>query len=98
MRERAYWRQKNARRRGAQVDGLMMTIEQLGVRDGWRCHLCRLRVRWNLVSPHPMSATFDHLIPISDGGTDAPENLALAHRFCNSSRGAGGVVQLALLG
>lgn len=51
-----------------------------------------------LKSPHPMSATFDHLIPISDGGTDAPENLALAHRVCNTRRGAGGIVQLLLVG
>jgi 5-methylcytosine-specific restriction endonuclease McrA len=45
-----------------------------------------------------MSATFDHLIPVSDGGTDAPVNLRLAHLSCNSRRGAGGVVQLLLVG
>lgn len=75
-----------------------MTIEQLGTRDGWRCHLCRRRVNRLLRAPHRRSATFDHLIPVADHGDDSPANLRLAHWSCNSSRGAGGVVQLLLIG
>lgn len=75
-----------------------MTLAELGGRDGWRCHLCRRRVNRVLVSPDPMSGTFDHLLPIADGGTDAPQNLALAHRICNTRRGRRGVAQLALVG
>jgi 5-methylcytosine-specific restriction endonuclease McrA len=97
-RKRAYWRRKNARRQGAAIVGRMLTIAELGERDGWRCHLCRRKVDRRLRSPHPRSPTFDHLIPISDGGTDDPANLRLAHRFCNTSRGAGGIVQLMLVG
>lgn len=75
-----------------------MTLAELGERDGWRCHLCRLRVDRTLTSPHPMSGTFDHLIPVADGGTDAPINLALAHRHCNTRRGRRGLAQLLLVG
>lgn len=40
--------------------------------------------------------TVDHLIPLSADGSDQIENVALAHRHCNISRGVGGVVQLIL--
>lgn len=42
------------------------------------CHLCGM----------PGADTLDHLIPRSRGGTDELENLAPAHKSCNSSRGA----------
>jgi 5-methylcytosine-specific restriction endonuclease McrA len=95
---RAHWRRKNAIRRGAAHVGRNLTLEQLGERDGWRCHLCRRPVSSRLRSPHPRSATFDHLIPVSNAGTDAPENLRLAHRVCNTRRGVRGTVQLLLVG
>lgn len=91
-------RVKNVRRRGARVTGRTLTLPELAERDRWTCHLCRKRVDSSLKSPHPRSATFDHLIPIAEDGTDAPENLRLAHRECNTRRGTGGVVQLLLLG
>lgn len=97
-RRRARWRRKNAVRRGSEPVGRRLSIEELGERDGWRCHLCRKRVNPRWRAPDPRSATFDHLIPVSDGGNDSPENLRLAHWHCNSSRGAGGVVQLLLVG
>lgn len=97
--ERARTRQKNAIRRGAAcITGRRLTIDELGDRDGWRCHLCRRRVSPALRAPHPDSATFDHLIPVSFRGLDEPENLALAHLGCNVRRGAGGTVQLLLVG
>lgn len=97
-RRRAHYRRKNVARRGAALVGPPMSIERLGERDGWRCHLCTKRVNRTLTSPHPWSPTFDHLIPISAGGVDEPSNLALAHRRCNVSRGNRGSVQLLLIG
>lgn len=97
-RRRAHWRRKNAVRRGAVRVGRQISIAQLGDRDAWRCHLCLRKVDRALACPDPMSPTFDHLVPISDGGTDEPANVRLAHRFCNTSRGTGGVVQLMLVG
>ena len=43
------------------------------------CHICQLHVRRE-------DASLDHLIPASQGGTSTRDNLALAHRSCNSSR------------
>jgi HNH endonuclease len=74
-----------------------MSIFDLGNRDGWRCHLCRRRVDRALKAPDSGSPTFDHLIPVSDGGLDVGENLALAHLGCNVRRGAHGPAQLLLV-
>jgi 5-methylcytosine-specific restriction endonuclease McrA len=73
-------------------------MAELGERDSWRCHLCRRKVNPVLESPHDLSKTMDHLVPIADGGDHEPANLALAHRICNTRRSTGGVVQLALIG
>lgn len=97
-RQRSRWRRKNVVRRGAAIVGPTLSIEQLGRRDGWRCHLCCKRVVPAVPSPHPQSPSFDHLVPISHGGTDAPENLRLAHLGCNSRRGNRGPAQLQLFG
>ena len=51
-------------------------------RDGWRCALCRgkvIRENWSL----------DHVVPLSKGGAHTYANVVLAHRSCNSRRGAG---------
>jgi 5-methylcytosine-specific restriction endonuclease McrA len=49
-------------------------------RDGWRCWICG--------DPVPEAeASVDHVVPIAQGGADAPANLRLAHRGCNSRRG-----------
>lgn len=37
---------------------------------------------------HPGATTADHRRARARGGTDALENLAPAHRFCNTGRGA----------
>lgn len=55
-------------------------------RDGWVCQLCLDPVdRADLTGL--WAASLDHIIPFSQGGTDEPENLRLAHRWCNSVRG-----------
>jgi len=66
-----------------------ISLEALGDRDGWRCHLCdRVVVR--------REASADHLIPRSEGGGHDPDNLALAHIRCNSKRGNRRPAQLRL--
>ena len=96
-RTRFHDRVKNTRRRGASHPE-SLSLEEIGHRDGWRCHLCGRSVDRLLRSPHPRSATVDHLVPVSADGDDAPENTRLAHRNCNVRRGAGGTVQLLLVG
>lgn len=38
--------------------------------------------------PHPWSASIDHIIPLSIGGTDRADNKRSSHLRCNISRGA----------
>lgn len=87
---------QNLRRRAGGTR--IMSIREVAERDQWRCHLCRRRVSRRLRWPHPRSASRDHLVPVADGGTNDPANLALAHLSCNVRRGTGGTVQLQLAG
>lgn len=97
-RRRAKDRRAAAVRRGAVVVGPRPKLEDIARRDGWRCHLCHRKVNPRVHFQHRNAATLDHLVPVTDGGTDEPANLALAHRGCNSRRGVGGQIQLALIG
>lgn len=56
-------------------------------RDGSICQLCDEPVDLDLDARAAMSATLDHIVPRSLGGTNEPANLRLAHRACNSKRG-----------
>lgn len=56
-------------------------------RDAWMCHLCGEATepdgdKWGDWFP-----SVDHVVPRSMGGTEEPENLRTAHRWCNSVRG-----------
>lgn len=55
------------------------TLERLLLRFDSICHLCD-----NYVEPR--LATRDHIIPLSEGGTNRWENIALAHTSCNNNR------------
>lgn len=52
---------------------------QLFKEKGGRCHWCKIPMRYSEV-------TIEHLIPQVEGGTDAWENLSIAHALCNSTR------------
>lgn len=60
-------------------------------RDGDLCHWCGKPMRFGkreaigIREPDDW-ATLEHILPISQGGTDDLGNLALAHKLCNSSR------------
>lgn len=55
-------------------------------RDGWTCGLCRLPVDPGLAWPHPMSASVDHILPLSQGGSHTLANVQRAHLSCNSRK------------
>lgn len=62
---------------GAQRKRITDAIYQ---RDGMVCSICHLHVRRE-------DASVDHVVPLSKGGPSTMDNLRLAHRRCNSSKG-----------
>jgi hypothetical protein len=60
-------------------------------RDGGICHICHRKVS-------KKTFTLDHLVPVVHHGDHTAINIAIAHRGCNSRRGAGRIpAQLRLL-
>lgn len=81
-------RRRDATRRGGRRGcKALVTITQLAERDGWCCWLCSAPVDGELIYPDPEMGTFDHVVPVSKGGSDDAENLRLAHWICNVRRG-----------
>lgn len=50
------------------------------------CCLCGCVIDRNIASPDPLSFTIEHLTPICRGGKHDIDNIAFAHRGCNSSK------------
>lgn len=57
-------------------------------RDGGKCQICGRKILFNKHKPHPMSRSYDHIIPLSKGGTHTYSNLQLAHLGCNVKKRA----------
>lgn len=77
-----------ARKKTAHYGGKYGVVDRLAVfeRDGWICQLCGDPVDPELRHPAVMSATIDHVVPLSWGGDHSMENCQLAHLSCNSSK------------
>lgn len=99
-RQRLSWQAKNRRRRAAKRGGVSepYTLAQIAERDRYRCQLCGKRVPMAVKVPDRQAPTIDHIVPVSEGGDDTRANVQLAHFGCNSSKGARGCQQLALIG
>lgn len=79
-----------SRRRKLRLKGLWPSVvspARIHRRDAGICALCREWVDPALPYPHPLSATVDHRVPLSRGGTHEEENLQLAHARCNLLKG-----------
>ena len=76
--ESEYRSTARARRRGAVISGDRITVDGIGDRDHWLCHLCFSGVNPTLPAGHFGSKTLDHLLPVSEGGAHAIENVYLA--------------------
>lgn len=74
---------KNQRRRAKVRASEVEKIDRLAIydRDGGLCHICGKRVS-------ARSFTLDHLVPIARGGPHIATNVRVAHKSCNSRRGA----------
>jgi 5-methylcytosine-specific restriction endonuclease McrA len=81
-RRKVHAQRRNAKERGAQRT-LPVDRREIFARDNWTCGLCREKVDAALKFPHRMSATLDHIVPLSKGGSHEPSNVQLAHFVCN---------------
>lgn len=94
-----YGKSYRARARQHGVEYELINRTKVFNRDGWNCGICRKPINRRLKPPHPMSASLDHIQPMSHGGNHTYVNVQAAHHICNSlksNRGSGD--QLALIG
>lgn len=63
-------------------------------RDEWVCQLCGGKVDPALRHPDPLSASLDHVVPVSKGGGHTRANVQLAHLVCNTARGNGDLEEI----
>ena len=80
-------RKHKALKRTTQVEPINDKIVYL--RDGWICQICHKRVKKTLKYPNPMSASLDHIVPLSKGGSHTYANVQLTHLICNLSKNDG---------
>ena len=97
---------KEIRRRAKLAEAMVdrdITLERLYERDDGRCHICGGQCDWSAreirsdcivaLNEYP---SIDHVVPLAKGGAHSWENVALAHRICNSLKGdhnpAGGLL------
>ncbi len=78
-----------ARRRAVRAGVAAETISPRAIfdRDGWQCGICESPVDPALAHPEPMSASLDHIVPISLGGEHVAANVRCSHLTCNVRRG-----------
>lgn len=79
--------ERMARRDAKRISRNRVWIGRVIARDGWDCHLCSEPVDRRILWPDPRSASADHVVPKSLGGSDDLDNLKLAHLVCNVKRG-----------
>lgn len=75
---------RRAKNRGAVVESFKK--KEIFERDNWKCGLCGKPVNKRLKHPDPGSASLDHIIPLSRGGSHTRDNVQLAHLRCNCSK------------
>jgi hypothetical protein len=94
-RPRFYTHRQRARHYGVEYE----TIDRDYIfnRDNWTCHLCGSKIDPKIIHPAEMSATIDHVIPMSKGGAHTKENVRAAHFICNNRKHAQAVGEQMLL-
>lgn len=76
---------KRAKRYGVAYEPI--NAQRVMERDGWKCRICGKAIKRDAVAPHPLSASLDHIIPMSKGGPHLYTNVQAAHFLCNSVKG-----------
>lgn len=89
------------RRRRALIHGVLhedYMDSYIFLRDNWVCGICGRKINKRLKYPNPLSASIDHIIPLSKGGNDNPVNVQASHLRCNVGKNAINKSQLRLFG
>lgn len=86
QRKRVRDRKKTLVRQKA-ISNPRISVELIAKRDSYLCHLCNEIVDMEIKRTEKMGATIDHILPLSKGGLDTMENVALAHWICNIRKG-----------
>lgn len=81
---RLYWRKKRAQKRTNRIEYVNEKVVYL--RDGWICQICHEKVDKRFKYPNPKSASLDHIMPLSKGGSHAYKNVQLTHLVCNLTK------------
>lgn len=84
---------KNGPRSLGRTGGKFERAKQRVLRNSQICDECRVLIDLDLKYPDPLSATVDHIIPVSQLAWDDPltyavENLVPCHLVCNQRRGS----------
>lgn len=82
---RANYQKRRALKSGATAEKIIS--QEVYDRDGWVCGICTEPVDPLLKWPDPFSASLDHVVPLSLGGTHTYDNVQCAHLRCNVSKG-----------
>lgn len=84
--ERMRYRRKTVKRQKS-IANPKISVELIARRDNYICHLCDEPVDMDVPRTERLGATLDHIKPLSKGGLDTMENVALAHWICNVKKG-----------
>ncbi|MYW28291.1 hypothetical protein GT040_03150 [Streptomyces sp. SID2119] len=76
---------RRARKMGAESE--VVRAADVFMRDAWTCSLCKGTVDASAAWPDPESASVDHVVPLSRGGSHTMANVRTAHLGCNLSKG-----------
>ena len=67
-------------------------------RDGWKCHICKLRTPKSLRGTYSDRAPeLDHIVSLAEGGEHSRRNTACSCRKCNLDKGSRSIGQLRLI-
>src|SRR6185437_11193092 len=82
---RRRWQANKQRRRAAKYAGHVerFSSQEIYERDGWVCGICDQPVDRSRRYPDRDSASLDHIVPLSRGGSHTRRNVQLAHLRCN---------------
>ncbi|WP_409347890.1 HNH endonuclease [Nocardia fluminea] len=89
MREGGWTQAVGYRRRARLAKAVTESFRPIEIfeRDSWECGICARPVERSRCAPDPLSASVDHIVPVSLGGDHTRANVRLAHLRCNIRRG-----------